>query len=163
MDPILIAIPVVVVLAIVLLTIPVMKKKAKEAGAAMDAIRNLKIHLSMAAGGLDSVNGEPASDFAKAGAIYGIDMDGDMDVEFTPCFVHANTTYRARSSMHVKFRAETGKSYEMTVVPKEPKDMTNILDVSPVVNKELIFKTTFYIVTKDITDTQGARVMRGVM
>jgi len=163
MDPIFYAIPVVVVIAIVLLTMPVMKKKAKEAAMAMDSIRNLKIHLTMAAGGLNSVNGETAINFTKAGAIYGIDSDGDMDIEFTPCFIHAGTTYKATSPMHIHFAAEAGKSYEMTAVPKEPADKTNVLDISPIVSKEIIFKSTFYIVTKDITDTPGARVMRGIM
>ena len=163
MSPILYVIPVVVVLGIVLLMIPTMNKKSKEIGLAMEAMKNTKIHLSMAAGNLISVNGEQAAMFKNAGAIYGIDHDGNIDVEFTPHFVYANTTYKGRSPMHVQFTATEGSSYEMSVAPKEPTDKTNVLDVREIVNKELIFKTKFYIITKDITNTQGARVMRGVM
>jgi len=163
MNPLIYAIPVVVVIAIVLIAMPGMQKKAKEIGKTMEVIRNMKIHLSMAAGNLVSVNGEAVETLINAGAIYGLEMEGDMDVEFTPHFTYANTVYKSRSPMHVQFKAEAGKSYEIVFAPKEPTDMTNVLDVRPIVNKELIFKTTFYIITKDITDTQGAKVMRGVM
>ena len=163
MSPILFAIPIVAVLLIFVFAMPVMKKKAAEAGRAMDSIRNSKIHLSMAAGILENVNGHPAASFNKAGTIYGIDLDGRIDVEFTPYFENAGTTYKSKSTMHVEFDAEAGKSYDMVVLPKEPKDMTDVLDVREISSREIIFKTKFYIVTKDITNTQGARAMRGVM
>ena len=163
MPPIFYLIPVVVVILLIVIAMPFMKKKAAEAGRAMEAIKNTKLHVSMAAGILNSVNGQPAEQFNKAGTIYGIDLDGDMDIEFTPYFASAGITYKCNTSMHVQFHAQEGKSYEMVALPKKPGDESNVLDVREIKSDEIIFKSTFYIVTKDVTETQGARAMRGAM
>ena len=163
MNPLFYIIPVAVVALIVIVAMPFMKKQAAQAGRMMETIRNTKLHLSMAAGILNSVNGQPAENFNKVGVVYGIDLDGDMDIEFTPYFVSSGITYKCKTSMHVQFHAEEGKSYEMVALPKKPGEESDVLDVREIKSNEIIFKSKFYIVTKDITETQGARIMRGVM
>ena len=154
--------PVAIILVIIVVMMPIMKKKAASATQGMMVIQNLPVHLFMMAGGLRSINGRPAAEFTDVNGIYGIDTSGLLNIEFVPHFTHAETTYKGDGPMNVQFMAETGKSYQIKVEPKEPKDMTNILDVSPIVNQKLVFKTTFYVVTKDITDEKDAKGMRGI-
>jgi len=163
MSTIIYAVPVVIIVLIFLIAMPVMKKKAAQIGEMMDTIKNTKVHLTMTAGTIKNINNQPEADFKKVGATYGIDFDGKLEIEFTPHFVHSGITYKSNTPMCVQFYAEVGKSYEMTVTAKKPTDTANVLDVRQLISNEIIFKSTFYVITKDITETQSAHIMRGTM
>lgn len=163
MEYLIYAIPVAVIAVIFVVMMPIMKKKSAQITQDMGRIQNMKVHLSMLVGTLKSVNGESADLLPSAGTYYGVDQTGSLTVEFVPCFTYGGTTYTGRSPMCVTFDAAEGKTYEMNVSTKEPKDDANVIHVAPVTDDKLIFKTTFFIITTDVTDTQNARVMRGIM
>lgn len=157
------AIPVIVVLLIVVIAIPFMKKNAKNASASMEKIKDAKVHLTMEAGNLLSVNGKPENALQSCYYIYGIEDVGPLVVEFMPNFTHAQTNYSSKVPMQVAFSAESGKSYTIGVAPKKTKDDPSILVVTPLKSNELIFKSTFYIIVTDITHTPEAKSMRGIV
>lgn len=156
------AVPIAVIILIVLVMMPIMKKKAGAATAQMDIMKDMKVHITMLAGNLKSINGHEESTLTKTYAIYATDETGDMTIEFTPNFTWSGTTYTGRSPMSVQFRAEEGHSYEISVSAKEPKNDPTVIDVSEVTSSELIFKNKFYMITKDVTDTANAKAMRGI-
>lgn len=153
--------PIAIIVVIFVFAMPIMKKQAANASKGVMAIQNMPVHLYMLAGTIKTINGKPEQSFTSINGIYGLEETGELTIEFTPAFVHANTTYTGTEPMSIRFAAEQGKSYQISVEPKEPSDKTNILDVSPVVNQKLVFKTTFYIITKDISDEKDAKAMRG--
>ena len=155
-------IPVVVVVVIVVAVMPMMKKQSIAIGKQMEEMRDLDVHLSVYAGNVKSINDTPETEIKKAGAIYGCEA-GYLNVELIPNFMHANTHYKGKAPMTIYFEAKKGDSFEIGISPKEPRNDDSIISYFPIVNKEIIFKTTFYITVKNITGTKDANVMRGIM
>jgi len=155
------AIPVVFILLLIVIMMPLMKKKAAQSTQDMDKIKNKKVHMSLLCGVLESVNGTPEANLEKCHHIYGLDFEGPLDVAFIPSFTAHGTTYRGHVATHVKIPSQSGKSYEIAIVEKKPKEDPDIIDVTELVSDELIFKSKFYVVTKDITGSDNAKIMRG--
>ena len=155
-------IPIVVVVLIVVFMMPIMQKQAKAIQGQMEAIRDMDVHLSVYAGNVRSINGVAEAEFKKAGTYYGCDA-GKLEIELIPNFVYADTHYKGSSPMMIEIDAKKGGSYELGFSAKEPKNEEGIISCTPIVNKEIIFKTTFYITVKDVTGTKDANIMRGIM
>ena len=156
------AIPVVVIVVIVVVMMPMMKKQGAVIGKQMEEIKDMDVHISVHAGNVKTINGIQEEAIKKVGAIYGSDAV-EIHVELVPNFMYANTHYVGKSSMTIVFDTKKGESYEIGFSAKEPKNDKSIISYVPIVNKEIIFKTTFYITVKNITGTKAANVMRGIM
>lgn len=155
-------VPFIFIALLIIIMIPVMKKKGRQGIEEMTRIQNFPIHLFMLAGELKSINGKPENDIEKASYCYGLEDPGEIDVEFLPSFMHAKTHYYSRVPMHIKLIVEKGKTYQIGIEPNKPKEESTILDVSEVSDQKLLFKSKFYVVSKDITETKEAKGMRGV-
>ena len=156
-------VPVAVIVILFIVMMPIIKKKSAGIQAGMLAIQNKNVHITMMAGGLDSVNGVSSGALVSVNNIFGIDDAGMLALEFTPSFTYAETHYQSSSPMKLQFEAKDKGSYQIEFAAKEPKNDSSVILVTPIVNKKIIFKTTFYIVVRDVTGTRDANVMRGIM
>lgn len=161
MNPLMYVIPVAIIIAIVVIMMPIMKKKAAAANAVFAEMKDKKVLLFVQAGQLHAVNEVNEALMLKSNNIFAIDEDGPLSIELTPSFTFHNTLYTGTDSMRITFEATAGSSYEIKAENKEPKNDPTVVDVSPVTGNELIFKSKFYIVTRDITDTDQAKFLRG--
>lgn len=155
--------PIVVIVLIFVFMIPKIKKSKEEYTKVFEQIKDKNIILDVRAGNIISINGNPVEQLADHFSAYGLDDAGEIDLEFKLNFMSGDTQYVGKTPMHITFHGEDNKVYLIEPRDKKPKDdEEKLVDVSPVKSDELIFKSTFYIVTKDVTGTKDANALRGI-
>lgn len=154
-------IPVVVVIGIFVVVMPMMKKQASKLQGDMQALINKKVHLNILIGDITAINGTAPKNVVNAGTYYGVD-EGEVTISISPNLNIDGDRYSMSRILDITFPGQAGRTYQFTVVQKEPKeDDPSIIHVTELSGREIVFKTKLYLVVSDVTNEQGSKLMRG--